>query len=110
MAMKDLKLDQGCLSSGEDARWPKFELTDLERSQIRAAIQQGDAQLSNEQKIDFNLVYFNCTACHSRNDLGGVSAERSVHFQTTNLNLGEQGRIPPTLTGVGNQTSCKMDA
>ena len=26
---------------------------------------------------------------------------RNPHFQTTNLNLGEQGRIPPTLTGVG---------
>ena len=33
--------------------------------------------------------------------MGGVTAERSPHFQTTNLNLGEQGRIPPSLTGVG---------
>ena len=47
------------------------------------------------------LASFNCIACHDRGDFGGVSPERNPHFQTTNLNLGDQGRIPPTLTGVG---------
>ena len=58
-------------------------------------------ELTQEHLIDFDFTPFNCTACHRRNDLGGVTSERSVHFQTTNLNLGDQGRIPPTLTGVG---------
>ena len=47
------------------------------------------------------LTTFRCVACHQRGDLGGVSPERNEYFQTTNPNLGPQGRIPPRLTGVG---------
>ncbi|MEZ6094491.1 MAG: hypothetical protein R3C03_09685 [Pirellulaceae bacterium] len=51
--------------------------------------------------IDISLLTFNCTACHGREGMGGVAANRNDFFQTTNLNLGDQGRIPPTLSGVG---------
>lgn len=101
MAMMDLDPDQGCLSGGSDVAWPQFNLTNDERSQIRSALKRDASELTSEQLIDFDLTHFNCTACHHRDGLGGVASERSVHFQTTNLNLGDQGRIPPTLSGVG---------
>jgi hypothetical protein len=44
---------------------------------------------------------FRCFACHTRDDLGGVSDDRNEFFHTANQNLGPQGRLPPTLTGVG---------
>ena len=96
------KLDpkRGCLSETA-GRWPDFPFTDSERHNIRAALQRLSTALTPEQQIDISLQSFNCLACHERDSLGGVSSQRNPHFQTTNLNLGEQGRIPPRLTGVG---------
>ena len=43
----------------------------------------------------------NCTACHTRKDLGGPDAERDKFFLTIGNDLGDEGRLPPLLTGVG---------
>ena len=102
---------KGCLSEVA-GNWPAFQFAKDDVQHIRAALDQADKNsaginaagkpnLSNSQQIDVALATFNCTACHSRESFGGVSDSRSPYFQTTNLNLGEQGRIPPTLTGVG---------
>jgi putative heme-binding domain-containing protein len=98
--LDQLRPDRGCLS-GAAGNWPNFQLREDERQFIQAALSSLNTELTAEQKIDVTLYAFNCLACHDRNHLGGVTADRNPHFQTTNLNLGEQGRIPPTLTGVG---------
>lgn len=95
-----LRPEQGCLS-GDRGNWPGFQFQDSERQLIQTALVSVSRELESEEQIEVSLHAFNCLACHERNSLGGVTAERSPHFQTTNLNLGEQGRIPPTLTGVG---------
>ena len=104
-----LDADRGCLSD-EDGDWPRFQLSESERKQIVAALGRSlevGERLSPSQQIDFTLTSLNCTACHSRDNLGGVSQEHRQYFQTTNLNLGEQGRIPPKLTGVGAKLNPK---
>jgi mono/diheme cytochrome c family protein len=90
----------GCLSS-TSASSPKFDLDNRERKAIQSALEMPPHPLTADEKIDVTLTAFNCVACHSRDGLGGVSVTRSPHFQTTNQNLGEQGRVPPTLSGVG---------
>ncbi len=100
-APTELNSEAGCLAEQPQGDSPQFDLSATEVSNLRSAIAAEQTSLSNQQQIDLNLTYFNCTACHSRDDLGGVPADRRVHFQTTNLNLGEQGRIPPPLSGVG---------
>lgn len=102
-----LNTEEGCLAQDPPAGVPVYRLTETERSQIAAAVNGGLKPPTDGQKIDLTLTHFNCTACHSRDQLGGVSADRKIHFQTTNLNLGEQGRIPPTLTGVGAKLKSK---
>ena len=99
-------MNRGCLSE-QSGNWPDFHLQERERDFIQAAIKQRSDQLTDNQKIDLTLHALNCLACHDRNSLGGVSAERNPHFQTSNLNLGDQGRIPPTLTGVGAKLNPK---
>lgn len=96
-----LKTSEGCLAEIPHGKSPDWNLSALQREQLRAALKSPTGQLTSEQQIDVTLSHFNCLACHQRNELGGVTAARRTHFQTTNLNLGEQGRIPPTLTGVG---------
>ena len=92
--------DQGCLS-GTAGKWPRYGLDELQRTAIRAAIDRAPGELTDRQQISLTLATFKCTACHQRGALGGVSPERDEYFQTTNPNLGPQGRMPPRLTGVG---------
>ncbi len=99
-ALEKLRPEHGCLS-GIAGNWPNFDLGEDQRQVIRAALNRLDVDLTSEQQVDVSLQAFNCLACHERNSLGGVSSDRNPHFQTTNLNLGEQGRLPPTLTGIG---------
>ena len=100
LSFDKLNPEKGCLSR-ELGNWPAFQFSEFEKQTVQAAVNRGSIQLTSEQQIDLSLTSFNCVACHDRNNLGGVTYQHSSHFQTTNLNLGEQGRIPPTLTGVG---------
>ena len=43
----------------------------------------------------------NCTACHTRDGLGKPDPERNSLFSTTGNDLGDEGRLPPLITGVG---------
>jgi putative heme-binding domain-containing protein len=100
VSLDKLNPTRGCLSETA-GNWPDFPFTDTERHNIREALSILATALTPEQQIDVSLKSFNCLACHERDHMGGVSSQRNPHFQTTNLNLGEQGRIPPRLTGVG---------
>lgn len=96
----ELRVDHGCLAEGGH-KAPRFDLSPAEREAIKAALHSGQESFSQEQQINMTLTSLRCLNCHQRDDLGGVSPERNPHFQTTNPNLGPQGRIPPTLTKVG---------
>ena len=63
--------------------------------------------MTDRQQIAVTLTTFNCTVCHERDGLGGVDPLRDPYFHTANPNLGPQGRIPPTLTGVGAKLKSK---
>lgn len=99
-ALDKLNSEMGCLS-GETGDWPTFQLMQQQKESIQAALRQPRTNLTSKQKIEVSLQTFNCVACHDRGDFGGISSLRNPHFKTTNLNLGDQGRLPPTLTGVG---------
>ena len=104
-----LQPGKGCLT--EPGSWhtvdestPNFHFSEPQRKLLNAFISnhaRENLALTDNDRIDLNLRAFNCIACHSRGQLGGVTDARNPHFKTSDLNLGEQGRIPPTLTGVG---------
>lgn len=98
-------LRSGCLSA-ESGMWPNFRLNASQRDSIFAALVD-PPQLNKTEQIDVSLKTFNCLACHERDRLGGVTPDRNPHFQTTDLNLGDQGRIPPALSGIGAKLNPK---
>ena len=100
LPLDQVRPDQGCLSN-ESGDWPKYDLSERERTAITATLNQLPQKLSNEQQIRLSLKAFNCVACHDRGGFGGIPPGKNHYFETSNLNLGDQGRIPPTLTGVG---------
>ena len=105
ISLEKVDPQQGCLSANSGG-WPDFKLSPTQRKSIVAALAKMPKPTEQEQ-IDLTLTSFNCVACHSRGDLGGISIERNPHFKTTNLNLGDQGRIPPSLSGVGRKLKSK---
>jgi hypothetical protein len=49
------------------------------------------------------MLQRNCFACHSRGGLGGPAPDVAVHFTSTRDDLGDLGRLPPPLDGVGRK-------
>lgn len=91
---------RGCLSSGGSTGM-RFELSPRQREWITAALQSHRNAASPEQTLHMELARHNCIACHERRGLGGIDPERNALFTGTAPALGDQGRLPPTLSDVG---------
>ena len=99
LTMDASRSDRGCLS-GINGMWPDYALSKAQRRVIQVALSSSDP-LTSEQLVEVGLRQFNCVACHDRDGYGGVTGERDAYFSSHDPNLGEQGRIPPSLDGVG---------
>ncbi|MCA9157401.1 MAG: c-type cytochrome, partial [Planctomycetales bacterium] len=61
-------------------------------------------ELADGDVVARTLLQMNCYACHTRDDLGGVGRYRRGYFETvTGVDLGDEGRLPPPLSGVGRK-------
>ncbi len=90
----------GCLAP-MPAKAPLFDLSPIQTKAIRAALAQKLGPPSDKELLATTFVAFNCIGCHKRDDYGGVLEEVNEYFQTTEKELGDDGRIPPPLTHVG---------
>ena len=108
---------------------PRYGLDEPQRAAVTAAIAwlrsaAAAAKPDRERAIDRMLTSLNCYACHTRAApgmpaKGGVvpavatvdddgepvrtEAARDALFTTAIQELGDEGRLPPTLTGVGDK-------
>lgn len=92
----------GCLAESTPRTAPRFALNEGQASALRAALKG----LTNPATVPpTNIVQtmtaFNCYACHQRDNLGGVEPALNDYFQTPQKEMGDEGRIPPHLNGVG---------
>ncbi len=93
--------EKGCLSNKRVLLAPVYNLDQRQIDAIKLALTATDAPTPAET-LDNKLAALNCYACHERNGVGGIEAGRYPFFQATlEADLGDEGRIPPTLTGVG---------
>ena len=98
--LEKVRLEKGCLAE-TTGPWPRYPLSAEQRSAIKTALAASTAPVEVSEQIEVILTRLNCIACHQRGDIGGVPASRTAFFTGTDVNLGEQGRLPPSLTGVG---------
>ena len=111
--LKGGDLGEGCLSMNsvkkEGDRSLRFNLEEQQVAAIRAAIEEKskvdsdiDSVVDSEAvALAKSLTAFRCVACHVRDGYGGVHESHSPFFKGSELNLGDDGRIPPPLTLVG---------
>lgn len=104
-SLKAADLSRGCLSkiSGTktSVRGPRFDLDDNQSAALAAAIREDAPPDSDKIAVAKTLTAFRCVACHVRDDFGGVHDAHNSFFKGSELNLGDDGRIPPPLTLMG---------
>jgi len=101
---------------------PRYNLAAHQKQAIRAALSDLD-ELARPRDAGTRVVHalatYNCYACHQRADdsagrdrpatVGGPGAVRDPYFKVVGgMDLGDEGRIPPALTGIGGKL--KRDA
>jgi mono/diheme cytochrome c family protein len=93
----------GCLGTKPKPGVPKFGISDRQRVVILAMLGNQASltePLTPEQQITRTMTALNCYSCHARERRGGVDPLRREYF-TGSIDLGDEGRMPPTLRGVG---------
>jgi len=100
LAWSKLRADEGCLSE-KRGMWPHYPLAENQRASLRAALADVGKTWTPTEQVRLSLTRLNCIACHERDGLGGIVSERNEYFTGREESLGEQGRIPPPLTGAG---------
>ncbi len=96
-----LHLDRGCLQTNPVAPAVDFSLRDSQLAAIRAALTEAKSHPFAETSIGHSLAAFNCYACHERGGFGGVEPPRNAGFLGAIPEMGDEGRIPPRLDGIG---------
>ena len=104
-SLKGSDLTRGCLSNqpqtSTNGRSPQFALEESQRAAIVAAIQGEVGVDTDKDALAKALTAYRCIACHVRDDYGGVHETHNAYFKGSELNLGDDGRIPPPLTLMG---------
>jgi len=95
----------GCLTNGSVKGVPDYRLSDTQRTQVQAALKSISAAAVPDasQAIHEAMVQFNCYACHSRGKAGGPETVLNPLFRTHMPEMGDEGRLPPALDGVGDK-------
>ena len=95
------KNEGGCLDA-DHTKGPRYVLSDAQRAALKLFLAKKDEAASPKLAADLTLHALNCVACHERDGKGGPDTARKPYFQGDH-NLGDTGRYPPPLTGVGGK-------
>lgn len=85
---------------------PFYPLDDVQKQTINAVLAsvRENTALADHDSVQLTLLQLNCYACHTRDKLGGVGRFRKAYFETVgHVDIGDEGRLPPALTGVGGK-------
>ncbi len=106
MPLARARADRGCMDP-RDTKTPRYTLTADDRAALAAALKTaagwGNAPAPADMAVR-SLDALSCIACHEYASEGGVNpAIRPLFGQLVEADLGDEGRIPPRLTGVGSK-------
>ncbi len=103
-SLTQIKAGTGCLSKTPGKSIPNYQLSGEQRQAISSVLSRlkKPVQLSLKDKILHTMTRLNCYACHERGDRG-PALETLPLFQGTQPEMGDEGRIPPLLNGVGGK-------
>jgi cytochrome c553 len=100
--LSTVNVKNGCLADTVTGNAPRYGLSSLQRTSIVTALKTRTTD-NPAETIHRTLTTLNCYACHERDKLGGVEEARNASFESLQKEMGDEGRLPPTLTGVGDK-------
>jgi len=105
-SLMDLDPGRGCLAT--DGKGPRYALEEDERAALVAALAELGSENFTPAPLDEaarRMAALRCTACHEQDGAGGLPEDLDVFFRSTDerTDLGDEGRLPPDLTGVGSK-------
>ena len=105
--LESLSAGRGCLATDVPASAPDYRFTDDERALLDDLVRHAAAlsePLAPNLAVAHSMTRLNCIACHARDGVGGPSAEQqSLFVANDDAELGDEGRLPPSLHDVGNK-------
>ena len=96
------RTDGGCLAESPGPGVPRYALARNQRLALQQHLSNRNRISDAKERVVLTLQALNCTACHERDGQGGPEVWRKVYFLGDH-NLGDTGRYPPPLTGVGRK-------
>lgn len=94
--------------AGKGRGTPSYPLSSVQKAAIQRALRELTAVAPTDRSseltniVDLTLLQLNCFACHHRSGRGGPGADQWQFFQNIQqVDIGDEGRIPPTLDAVG---------
>ncbi len=97
----------GCLAEKPDPKVPAFAFSTQQRQDMAAAIEASRVPATGtdntKHEVHQTMLTLNCYACHSRDSLGGVSEPMNHVFTGSIPEMGDEGRVPPSLDGAGDK-------
>ncbi|HVC98058.1 MAG TPA: family 16 glycoside hydrolase [Pirellulales bacterium] len=96
---------KGCLAGAPARPVVDFALGQVQRESLAKALAASSPvePPTATERIERTMTAFNCFACHARGGVGGPTHERNELFLTTIPEMGDEGRLPPPLDGVGDK-------
>ncbi|MEZ6058318.1 MAG: family 16 glycoside hydrolase [Planctomycetaceae bacterium] len=117
--LADCNLDLGCLSTtptpepgqGTDTKtlYPQYDLSPTQTEALSLLLSTPAANRATavvdpaKTSIERTMTSFNCYACHTRGGIGGATTARNELFLSNIPEMGDEGRVPPPLDGVGDK-------
>jgi cytochrome c2 len=103
-----LQPGRGCLADAKEtlanARGSaRYALNPAQRTALAEALKAPAKTPTAKEAIQQTFTVFNCYACHQRDGVGGVEPGLNDVFMTTQQEMGDEGRLPPHLNGVGGK-------
>ncbi|OYP36559.1 c-type cytochrome [Rhodopirellula sp. MGV] len=82
---------------------PQYKVDDEQRRSIAGAHDvRMEPGFEPRDASVFRMMQLNCYGCHERDGIGGVGRYRKPYFETVgHVDLGDEGRLPPSLGQVG---------
>ncbi|MFO0927758.1 MAG: c-type cytochrome [Gemmataceae bacterium] len=96
-----LTANNGCLAEQPRVGLPRYDLDEAQRKAIVAGLAGNPPAATPQAVIEETMTRFNCYACHVRDRVGGPPETLNAAFQTTQPEMGDEGRLPPPLDGIG---------
>ncbi|MFM7846358.1 MAG: c-type cytochrome [Planctomycetota bacterium] len=105
--LAQLKSTTGCVAEKPVAKLPHYPISAAQRTALQAALSQqqkpaaADATREAPAVVEATMRRMNCYACHARGGIGGPVEGREKFFTSNQPEMGDEGRLPPPLSGVG---------